>query len=394
MAAFTNGIFLAPNAMWFNPQAGHGKDTRLVDVLESASRRMSGELKDDPLAELTLRTTLARTLMFLGMYQRATEEAERASQLLPAVSGQAPEVEAELAVCRCDIPWSQMKYREAEPWCRQAVTLVRRVGGSPNRLMIPAAGHLGVLLAASGNRREAESLFREGLAAIPNPTGSDRNGVLNLRGNFAGAKTSWGEFREAAEDYRRILADSVGITDTNGESAMLHANLASCYRALGDLASAEAELRMAMQIASTHPIGNEARSWRTPVSLAMTLAMEGKLAEAESVLRGIAPRIESNTTLEGFFEIAWGVCALNRGDAAGSERRFRRAAEVYQRTLPPGDATLAQVSRRLASALQAQGRLAEARAAVEEAIRIYAIRYGSRNPILAEARTYLQKLSQ
>ena len=73
MVAFTNSIFLAPNAM--------------RDVLESASRRMSGELKDDPLAELTLRTTLARTLMFLGMYQRATEEAERASLLLPVGFG-------------------------------------------------------------------------------------------------------------------------------------------------------------------------------------------------------------------------------------------------------------------------------------------------------------------
>lgn len=174
--------------------------------------------------------------------------------------------------------------------------------------MIPASGHLGILLAASGNRREAESLFREGLAAIPNPTRSDRNGVLNLRGNFAVAKASWGEYREAAEDFRAIVADAVGITDANGESAMPHANLAACYRALGDLTGSEAELRTAMQIAWTHPIGNEARSRRIPVSLAMTFPC--------------------------------------------------------------------QVSRQLASALQAQGRLAEARAAAEE------------------ARTYAKKLSQ
>src|SRR5581483_7368580 len=49
MASFTSSIFLAPNAMWFNPRAGRGKDTRLIDLLESASRRMSAELKDDPL---------------------------------------------------------------------------------------------------------------------------------------------------------------------------------------------------------------------------------------------------------------------------------------------------------------------------------------------------------
>jgi tetratricopeptide (TPR) repeat protein len=179
---------------------------------------------------------------------------------------------------------------------------------------------------------------------------------------------------------------------------MARANLATCYRALGDLLASEAELRTAMQIATTHPIGNEARSWKIQVGLATTLAMEGKLAEAESVLAAIAPRIATvstgNTILEGFFESASGICSLAHGEAANAERRFRRAAEVYRRAVQPGDATLAVVSRQLASALEAQGKVAEARAAAEEAARIYALNYAPENPILAEARAYANRLAQ
>ena len=126
--------------------------------------------------------------------------------------------------------------------------------------------------------------------------------------------------------------------------------------------------------------------------------MEGKITEAESVLAGIAPRIATvstgNTTLEGFFDSASGICALAHGEAADAESRFRHAAEVYRRALQPEDPTLAVVSRQLASALEAQGKLAEARAAAEEAIRIYSINYAPGNSVLVEARAYANRLAR
>jgi tetratricopeptide (TPR) repeat protein len=262
--------------------------------------------------------------------------------------------------------------------------------------MIPAAGHLGIVLAASGNHAEVEGLFREALGSIPHPTASDRKGILNLRANFAYAKLSWGEFRAAADEYRAVLSKYQSMEDANGEAAMIYANIAICDRALNDLPAAEAELRTASQMAATHPIGSEARSLKIPLGLALTLAMEGKTDEAESLLKEVSPRLEKfsagNTNLEGFSEMVWGVAALKRGHAAAAEHRFRRSAEVYERALQPTDASLAQIRRLLASALEAQGKTAEARAAAQEAVRIYALNYAAGNPILEDARTYSQNL--
>jgi len=48
----------------------------------------------------------------------------------------------------------------------------------------------------------------------------------------------------------------------------------------------------------------------------------------------------------------------------------------------------------LASALEAQDKIAEARAAAEEAVRIFALNYDPGNPVLTEARAYSVRLTQ
>jgi hypothetical protein len=88
-----------------------------------------------------------------------------------------------------------------------------------------------------------------------------------------------------------------------------------------------------------------------------------------------------------------GVCALKRGDGANAESRLRRALEIYRANLRPTHIYIAEASRWLASALDAQGRIGEARAAAEEAVRIWAQNYAPGNPVLEEARSYVKKLS-
>ena len=179
---------------------------------------------------------------------------------------------------------------------------------------------------------------------------------------------------------------------------MVRYHLATCYRWLGDLAASEAELRRAQRTAISSPIGSEARALIIPLNLSLTLAMEGKAAEAESGLQEVKPSIEKISpgapTQQGYFELVSGVCSLNRGDAANAEHRFRRALEWFERAVRPGHVYFADARRRLASALEAQGRIAEARAAAEDAVRIWAQNYAAGNPILEEARTYVRKLSQ
>ena len=396
MTDFTNSVFLAPSPSWYIAQGGHGKDTKLLDVLELASQRMSAELKNDPLAELSLRTTLARTLTSLGMFERAEQETDRAAKILPRVAGQAPRVEAELAAARCDIPFRQTKYREAEAYCREAVRLTRKLSETPNRLLVQAAGHLGYLISA--NRAESDSVYQEALAAIPHPSAADREGVLVVRGNRASSRLLRGEFADAAEEYQAVLTEWNAVEDKAGEGAMLRKNVGVCHLYMGDLASAERELRKAQQIANSTPIGNEARALAIPLNLYMTLAREGKVGEAELGLLELRPTMDKLAPgpvyIQGYFDVVSGVCALKRGDNESAEHRFRRALEVYQHALQPGHVYFAEAQRWLASALEAQRRMREARLAANEAVQIWARNYQAGNPVLEEARAYLRRLDQ
>jgi tetratricopeptide (TPR) repeat protein len=392
-------VFLAPNPTWYNTQGGRGKDTKLVDALESASQRMSVELKGDALSELTLRTTLAGTFQSLSMFERAGKEAESAAKLLPVVPGQAPRVEVQLLVFRCEMMLRQVKYREAEPLCREAVIRARRLRETPNRLLLQAASHLGnSLLALSGKSAEAESLYREALAAVPQPSAADAEGVLSVRQNLAYTKMARGDFRSAAEDFRGVLAAYDLTRDAAGESALTHSNLGNCYRLSGDLAAAEAEYGKAMAIAAVTPIGNEPRTLAIPLYLYLTWAMEGKVDQAEGGIEEVRARIEKSTgaatALQGYFRMVEGVCSLKRGDGTNAERLLRRALEVYRSMLRPTHVYIAEASHWLASALEAQGRIGEARAAAADAVRIWDQNYAAGNPVLEEARSYVRKLSQ
>ncbi len=397
MTDFTNSVFLAPSPSWYIAQGGHGKETKLLDVLELASQRMSAELKSDPLAELSLRTTLARTLTSLGMFEQAQQEADRAAKILPRVAGQAPRVEAELAACRCDITFRQTKYREAETYCREAVRQARKLSETPNRLLVQAAGHLGFLISA--NRAESDSVYQEALAAIPHPSAAgDREGVLVVRGNRASSMFLRGEFADAAREYQSVLAEWNAVDDKVGEGAMLRKNIGVCHLYMGDFASAERELRKAQQMTSSAPIGNEARALAIPLNLYMTLAREGKVPEAERGLLELKPIINKLAPgpvyLQGYFEVVSGVCALKHGDNGSAEHRFRGALEIYQHALQPGHVYFAEAQRWLASALEAQRRMPEARLAANEAVRIWAQNYQAGNPVLEEARAYLKRLDQ
>jgi serine/threonine protein kinase len=393
---FTNSVFLAPSPNWYIAQSGYGKDTKLLDVLDSASRRLTDELKGEPLTEMTLRTSLARTYTSLGMYDRAEQEAERAWEILPSVAGQVPQVEAELAACRCDIPFRQTRYREAIPFCREAVRLTKKYGGSPNRLLVQAAGHLGYLL--SSNRQESDRVYQEGLDAIPNPTGADRQGILVVRGNRGTSKLLRGEFQAAAADYRRVLAEWDMTLDKAGEGAMLLKNIGVCDLYLGNLPAAEAELRKAMEMSHSMPIGSEARAMAIPLNLYMTLAKAGKIAEAERGLVELKPNLDriapGQVYVQGYFALVSGVCALKRGNASAAEHEIREAMDVYQHSVQPGHVYFAEAQRWLASALEAQRRIPEARAAATEAVRIWSQNYQAGNPVLEEARDYLNKLKQ
>ena len=108
----------------------------------------------------------------------------------------------------------------------------------------------------------------------------------------------------------------------------------------------------------------------------------------------IAQVAPGRTAFPGYLDDVAGLCALKRGDGAGAERRFRHALEVYSTTLPANHTSFGTVRRDLASALQMEGRLDEARAAANEAVRIFSQNMDTGNPVLDEARQFAAQFAR
>jgi tetratricopeptide (TPR) repeat protein len=95
-----------------------------------------------------------------------------------------------------------------------------------------------------------------------------------------------------------------------------------------------------------------------------------------------------------FADLAEGILALKQGEAANAEQRFRAALEFTEQQADGKHYGAAWASRWLASALQAEGRISAARAAADDAVRIWSQIYQDRSSPLLEARAYALKLSR
>jgi tetratricopeptide (TPR) repeat protein/predicted Ser/Thr protein kinase len=397
IAEFANNLFIAPNAAWYSGAGGKGKDTKLVDVLDLASRRMPTELKGDPDTEFRLRTTLARTFLSLMMLDRADEEARLAASLLPVVSGKQPEAEVELAIARCELFGRRLMWKQAEPLCHDAVVQARRLRAIPNRLLLQAANDWGLVLGQIGNRKGRDAEMREALAAVPHPDAGDLLAVLVVQSNLAVDEVSSGDFSAAASEFRAILAARASLPDTSGESAMIFYNLAFCELFLGELAEAENHLHTALELADASPMGKDPRFAVAPLLLAVTLAAEGKSAQGEEELariQSVLPKSPAVGTNRLFEELAEGILALNRGQAPQAEQRFRIALETAKQQSGGKNYGAAYASRWLATALEAEGQISAARGAVDDAIHILSQIYEVHSAPLLEAREYAARLSR
>ena len=135
-----------------------------------------------------------------------------------------------------------------------------------------------------------------------------------------------------------------------------------------------------------------------PLNLYMTLAREGKIEEAERGLAALKPNLDriapGEVYVQGYLSLVSGICALRRGNASTAEHEIREALSVYQHAVQPGHVYIAEAQRWLASALEAQKRIAEARAAANDSVQVWSRNYQAGNPVLEEARDYLNKLQQ
>uniref|UniRef100_A0A061QJZ4 Tpr repeat-containing protein n=1 Tax=Tetraselmis sp. GSL018 TaxID=582737 RepID=A0A061QJZ4_9CHLO len=357
-------------------------------------------------------------------YQRAFEIAERATG--PSCASLIGPLYNWAEILR-----ARGMFEEAEPLYRRCLRLDRHEGASAERAAVLCG--LAELGKASGDYEAAEGALREALAlveadpsaAAPSPAAVLRSlaSVLRLRGDNQGAAAACracvqesggggsserlaaagslrdlgdalaaaGDLRAAEDAFRRSMDALCGLCGPRDKRAALgKRRLARVLREKGDEREAR-ELEEALREPCDPPPADESRKSQRgaqPSLSARLRAEEGRLAEAEELLRGALARMRERLgaahpdAARAATELAQ---VLARRFKLTESKRLYRASLVALEQAPSIDsrAGVAEVATGLAAVLEELGLLREAEASLERALCLVEPEIGAEDPGLA-----------
>jgi serine/threonine-protein kinase len=328
------GRLLAQVDPWSEePVTSIPRETKLVDVAVRASASVGEEFAERPELEAAIRQTLGRTFTALGMTAEAEAELVRSHGL-----------------------WSAAR-------------------GDMDERSLDARHHLAVLRYEQDALTEAESMYRDVLAARTRVLGSYHDDTVDTLNNLALAVWAQGRYLEAEPIAREVLARRLdsGAPD-RAEALIARSNLGLILRALGKLDEAEPLFREEIRLATArygaaHPWTVTARN-----NLGTLLYDAERLEEAESLFREILARREES---HGLHHDATLVALANLAAVVEARDRYDEAAELYERAIArnreaghaPAQAAVAMVN--LASCRRKQGQLDKALECYDECVALF-----------------------
>ncbi len=373
-----------------------------------------GALKDQPMVDAAVRTTIGNTLKGLGRYAEAEPQLRESLSIRRAAL---PAGHLNIAVGLSDLSsllLAQNKLAEAEPLFREALEIIRRARPAGHPEIASGLSNLAMLLSAQNkpaeaksllrealeirrsalppehpdialslnnlatllyedNLAEAEPLFREALAIRRAAFPAGHPDIVQSMNNLAVLLSQQNKPAEAEPLYREALAIRRATLPAQHPSiAIALSNLASEVRALNKPAEAEPLYREALAIYRATLPADHPDIATILNGLAGFLRTQGRSDEAEPLYRE-ALAIRRSALPAGHPHIAEGLNHLaallqSQNKPAEALPLYREAMEIFTQTLPAGHASIASTLSNLAQTQQALGQTAEARAGWDEAI--------------------------
>jgi serine/threonine-protein kinase len=339
-----------------------GSDVTVREVLDAAAKRVDDELAAQPLVQASLRSTMGRTYLSLGLHDASEVQLRRAleqrrellgpkhhdvaeslcdlGELLyarqsldeaqevfaqaregfRATSGEASADMARVLSNVGAVHWAKGELEQAEDAQRKALDIRRDVGGASSLEYAVILNNLCGVLLAQGRLDETETFLSEALDLQRARLGTehplvakslDNLGVVRFRkGDIEGAEQL---YLEALDLERRLLGD------THPDVAITQKNLAVLYAGRGDLASAEQQLRDCLATREARLPATDHRVFLTQIDLADVLGQRGDWDLAEELLETALESARSASATYGKRALALYRAAEvfdDRGDAA------------------------------------------------------------------------------
>ncbi|HLP85714.1 MAG TPA: serine/threonine-protein kinase [Phycisphaerales bacterium] len=362
-----------------DPETGEPlKDTvTVVQALEAAHKAIEdGSLKDSPLVEAGVRTTIGDTFVALGRYEEAVPVLRRTLELRKA---NYPEGSLEIAQSMDRLAESLSlvsNFKEAVALRREALATRRQALPPGDPSVGTAMNNLAQTLLLQGAYEEAESILRESLAIQEQAsTSTDKAGLARTYDNLSQTLTKQNKLDEAEVFMRKALQSRIAAYPPgHPEIALGQNNLATMLASAKKYGEAEQLYRESLAIRRATLPAQHPDIASTLSNLGNALRNQGKLAEAEPVYsealaikRAILPRGHESiaTSLNGL-----GLLLKEMDKLDEAEPIYREALAIRRESLPAGHPSIATSLNNLAVLLKDMGKLDEAEPLYLEALAI------------------------
>ena len=188
-----------------DPHKAMGRELTVHSFLDTASQRLEGRFKDDPLVEASIRLTLADTYRNLCEFKEAEYQQLRALEIYREQVG---EEHPDMLNCLFELGllyWRQGRYSDAEGVFVQAVDRGSRALGREHPSTSLYANDLALQYWLQGRYKEAESLYLETLGISRLVSGEEHTNTLLLMGNLALLYGAQGRYDEAESLFLKTL---------------------------------------------------------------------------------------------------------------------------------------------------------------------------------------------
>lgn len=401
---FLEDMIAAPDPWKMKGQPEDARDTKVVDVLRDAGKKLEESFRDDPALRSEVATMLGRTLRRLGDTTQARETLDQAVADAHAakLADQDPrrlQAEFESAFLKTDLG----EYREAGedlerllPLMGPGVALPEGVEDEARRAQVDA-------LVALGQNESAVSHARQNLALVESRLGADSASASGARANLADVLGRSGDWEEANRLIEQVYQDELARYGPRHPMViMVLSRQADLAAREGKYDVAERRYRQAAQAAETvmgpdHP--DTQRQW---AHVAMSLHEAGKTADAIVLFEDLLPKRVASSGAENSNVLTMRAnYALALRMAGRLEEAEQQLEEVYQlrrRVLGETAPETAKTLGTLALIVRDRGDLERAETLLGQAVILYGKANGVNDPetIMLESNhlAYLRDLGE
>jgi len=433
--------FLASVFAGANPVQARGQTVTAKELLDRGTASISDKLDGQPEVQASLLMVMAEAYRRLNDYAKALETAERAlAQRKQALGPAHVDVAASLQLVG-SMHWRLGHRIEAMQSLEEALSLRERLLGADDRSVAETLGSLALAKRANGETAEAQTMIERAIAIEERQAPrSEHLGLLyntlatslHEDGDLGRAEHAYQQSidvyekstepeawsiampllnlatllreREGVEPFARaqeLFGRALTIDETvfGRESAAVAYTLGclgDLARARGDLASAQSQLEQSLEMYRKTTPGDDVRIAAPTMYLGQVFLIEGRSAEALTLFERALQISERNhnedhpDVAEILAHLAQARLALR--DLSGAEPLARRSLTIQRKALSGDHPALVTTLTVLGRILQREGRTAEARSHLEEAVHIAQLRLVPENSRRREAETALYEL--